>query len=140
MDPLSIVASIASVLQFGVSVSTGLGALISTWKNASPAIYALYNEVSDLNVVLDHAHRCQETVALSATPLNAKFLASLSDQLTQARQILGKMEELVNQLVQLGGWKKRWKWLAKTNKATELKYRLRSVRIRINELLVAYNV
>jgi Fungal N-terminal domain of STAND proteins len=140
MDPLSIIASALTILEVGTKVSKGLSEIINTWNGAPPAILALYNEISDLNVVLDHVSDAQRTVKANGAKFDTQFLEALDEHLYQARQLLSQLETLVRELKDLSSVKKKYKWLFKNSEATNLQHRIREVRSRINDLLVAYNV
>lgn len=140
MDPFSIFVSVATLLEVGMRASRELGGVIQTWKGAPPAILALYNEVSDLNIVLDHTRSVGETIDAKGAKYDAKFLEALDDHLYQARKLLTELEILVLSLKDLSSVKKKYKWLFRNTDASGLQHRLREVRARVNELLIAYNV
>jgi len=140
MDPLSIVISTLTVLEIGTKVSKGLGQVIHTWKGAPPAIYALYNEISDLNVVLDHIDATQHALAARGTKYDAHFVVALDDHLSQARLLLAELQKLVLELKDLSTVKKKYKWLFRHAEVAQLQHRLRETRGRMGDLLAAYNV
>jgi hypothetical protein len=140
MDPLSVVASVASLLEIGMRVSKELNGVIHTWKTAAPSIIALYNEITDLNVVLDHTRSAQETVQAKGAKYDAAFLEAMNDNLRQCEKVMVELDTLVVELRSMGNLKMKYKWLRKNSVASEMQTQLRDIRVRINELLVAYNV
>jgi hypothetical protein len=140
MDPLSITISILTVLEIGTKASKGLHAVISTWKGAPPAIYALYNEVSDLNLVLDHIDAAGHALAAKGTKYDAHFADALDDHLRQARLVLSQLDELARELKELSSVKKKYKWLFRQSEVAHLQHQLRDIRSRMSDLLTAYNV
>jgi hypothetical protein len=140
MDPFSIFVSVATLLEVGMRVSIELGGVVRTWRNAPPAIFALYNEISDLNVVLDHTRSAGQVVDAKGAKYDTHFLETLEGHLRQARKLLDDLETLVLELKDLSTVKKKYKWVFKNSEASSLQHRLREVRARINELLIAYNV
>jgi hypothetical protein len=142
MDPLSIIVSVATLLDVGMRVSREMNSVIKTWKTATPTIFALHNEISDLNVVLDHMSHTWQTIRAntSGTKYDRNFLAAFEDNLTQAEHLLQKTESFVLELKSLSSLKMKYKWLRKNSVAEELKDQLREVRVRLGELLAAYSV
>lgn len=140
MDPLSIIISTLTVLEIGTKVSKGLGHVIHTWKGAPPAIFALYNELSDLNVVLDRTYEAQQSIDVKGVKYNASFVDALDDHLRQAHTILTQLGRLAHELKELNNLKKKYRWLFKNSEVAHLQRSMRDVRSRIGELLMAYNV
>ncbi len=142
MDPLSIIASVASILELGLKVSKGVDGIVRTWKTASPVIFAINNEVSDLNVVLDHMshawHGIQKNPGVNK--YDAHFSEAFNAQLEQAEDILGQVDQLIRELRAMSSFKMKLKWLSRNSRVAEQKNKLKDVRLRLSELLLAYNV
>jgi hypothetical protein len=147
MDPFSIVAFAATILELGLRVSGQMNGVISTWKTADPVILALANEISDLNLVLHHMSHTWHTVrnnagggAKGGTEYNESFLAALNDLLSHAERLLQQLEVVVLEVASLSKTRRKFVWLKRHGIAKDLQVRLRGVRTRATELLLAYNV
>lgn len=143
MDPISLIASVATLLEVGMRVSREMDGVIKTWSTATPVIFAIYNEVSDLNVVLDHMSHAWATVRDGPdgeSKYQQQFLEAFNAGLEQAEALLEQLEKMVVELKGLGSLKRKYQWLKKNTVAAELQGRLRDVRMRLTELLITFNV
>jgi hypothetical protein len=142
MDPLTIIVSAASLLEVGMKISKEVDGIIKLWTTASPVIYALHNEISDLNVVLDYMSHAWNAVNIKANgaKFDNHFLKAFNAQLEQAEDLLGQLDRLVTELRAASSFKMKLKWMKKNSRAAELQGKLRDVRSRLSELLAAYNV
>lgn len=138
-NPFSI-SGIIGVFDVGIQASTRLSDVIRTLENAPQEILATHNELSDLTVVLDHARNACQTVQASANQYDIEFAAALNEQLQKAQGHLNDLETIMNKLLGIRESKKRLKWLRQNSKATTSKDQLRSVRMKISELLQAHHV
>jgi len=142
MDPLSIIASAASILELGLKVNKGVHGIVKTWKSASPVLFAIHNEISDLNVVLDHMTNAWMNVHAKAddSKYDAHFLKALHSELDQAERLLGQIDQMVQELRAMSSLRMKFKWLSRNSRVTVTQGMLKDVRMRISELMLAYNV
>jgi len=142
MDPVSIVALAATVLEIGIRVSGHLGNVVATWKSADPVILALANEISDLTVVLDHMNCAWKRIRDISDPNDASdvgFLGAFNGALLQAELHLQELERVIIETGSLGNLKRKYKWLRNSAVAKDMQAKLRDVRLRLTELLITYN-
>jgi hypothetical protein len=138
-DPFSIVAGAVGVTDVAVRTSSKLRSLISDFRDAPKLILDLSNEVTEISVVLDRVKESQQAVqSLGDTQHDGVFLTTLNEQLTKARTILTELQSLAATLCAGNSPTERFRWLRKKNHAANLKGKLKIVRERINELLVAH--
>ncbi|KAI1358912.1 hypothetical protein F5Y08DRAFT_94250 [Xylaria arbuscula] len=140
VDPFSILAGAVGVTDVAVKTSMKLRSLISDFRDAPSLILALSNEVTEMRVVLERVKESQRAVQSLHNPqYDAAFLAALNDQLTKAHTITMDLESLVTTLSTGNSPTERFRWLRKKKNAADLNGKLKAVRERMNELLVAYN-
>ena len=135
-DPLSVIASVVTLLDTGAKSASHLRRLIHHFRHADDELIALSNEVNDLRVVLTEVEfASQDTTFLPRTQL----LAALSTQLSKAETKLVELEALVQSISQplLSGALEANKiaWLSKKTTAKRLQVDLRDVRLKIFTLL-----
>ncbi|UPL04194.1 hypothetical protein LCI18_015128 [Fusarium solani-melongenae] len=140
-EPISLIASVAGLLDVSLRSSKALHSLQSQLKNAPNLIRALSNEVEDIKAVLV---RVEDTAKASkASPQHATGIAAtiidLEAQLLKAKVILADLDTLTKKLAAEKPTLKRIKWCLKQSQASELQTDLKEVRTKINELLVAHN-
>ncbi len=137
-EPFSILAGAAGVADVAAKTLSKLRELVSEFKIVPALILALSNEVAEIRVVLERVEDSRQAVesAGGAQPDSA-FLADLDGQLGTARAILAELETLAVALRAGNSPSERFRWLRKRKHVARLKGRLREVRGRINELLVA---
>ncbi|KAI1121112.1 hypothetical protein F5Y10DRAFT_109399 [Nemania abortiva] len=139
-DPFSIFAGAVGVTDVAAKTSSTLRKLISEFRNAPALVQALFNEITEISVVLERVKESQRAVrSLGDLQHDDAFLAALDGQLNKARNILTDMESLVNTLRAGNSRTRGFRWLRKKEHATDLKVRLKAVRVRVNELLLAHN-
>lgn len=137
-DPLSITAAVLGTLDASIRISGKLGDLVQVWKDAPAEIYALYNEISDLSVVLDHARMARKSLVF-ADP-GGKVGTDLGRLLGTAQNTTTTLEELLNEMMALPRFKKRALWVKRKSSIATKKDELREVRSKINDILVAHNM
>ncbi|RTE76990.1 hypothetical protein BHE90_008552 [Fusarium euwallaceae] len=140
-EPISLIASVAGLLDVSLRSSKALHSLQSQLRNAPNLIQALSNEVEDLKAVLA---RVEDTTNASKTsrqhvPVITATTADLEAQLQKAKAVLADLDILTNNLAAEKPTLKRIKWCLKQSRASELQSELKEVRTKINELLVAHN-
>ncbi|KAJ3463757.1 hypothetical protein MRS44_008543 [Fusarium solani] len=140
-EPISLIASVAGLLDVSLRSSKALHSLQSQLRNAPNLIRALSNEVEDLKAVLA---RVEDTAKASKAsgqhvPNIAATVIDLEAQLLKAKVILADLETLTKKLAAEKPTLKRIKWCLKQSQASELQTDLKEVRTKINELLVAHN-
>ncbi|RSL93854.1 hypothetical protein CEP52_012984 [Fusarium oligoseptatum] len=140
-EPISLIASVAGLLDVTLRSSKALHSLQSQLRNAPNLIQALSNEVEDLKAVLA---RVEDTTNASKTsrqhaPVITATTADLEAQLQKAKAVLADLDILTNNLAAEKPTLKRIKWCLKQSRASELQSELKEVRTKINELLVAHN-
>lgn len=140
-EPISLVASVAGLLDVSLRSSKALHSLQSQLKNAPNLIRALSNEVEDLKAVLARVEDTAKASKASAqhTPSITATIIDLEAQLLKAKAILADLDTLTKKLAAEKPTLKRIKWCLKQSRASELQTDLKEVRTKINELLVAHN-
>ncbi|KAI0424611.1 ankyrin repeat-containing domain protein [Xylaria sp. FL1042] len=127
-EPFSILSATAGLADVSVRTSLKLRSLISEFKNAPALILALSNELTEISVVFERINKSRQVC----------FLDCLGRQLNDARTILTDLEALTAVLSPGKPANKGFRWLRQKKHAAKLKSRLKEVRERINELLVAH--
>ncbi|RMJ18629.1 hypothetical protein CDV36_001718 [Fusarium kuroshium] len=140
-EPISLIASVAGLLDVSLRSSKALHSLQSQLRNAPNLIQALSNEVEDLKAVLA---RVEDTTKASKSsgqhvPAITATMVDLEAQLRKAKVTLSDLETLTKNLAAEKPTLKRVKWCLKQSRASELQSELKEVRTKINELLVAHN-
>jgi hypothetical protein len=141
MDPLSITASILTILGAGGQVAKGI-AKIRALKYAPDILLALNNEIANIQYLVqdvNHVARQHEEVH------ETKFSASVCRALEKVRETLLATEQLiayelttidsVNGLVKLD-WKR---WLRLEDNIRQLQERMRNNKVDLSTALVAQN-
>ncbi len=141
MDPLSITASILTILGAGGQVAKGI-AKIRALKFAPDILLALHNEIADIQYLVQDVNdvaRQHEEVH------ETKFSASVCRALEKVRETLLATEQLiayelttidsVNGLVKLD-WKR---WLRLEDNIRQLQERMRNNKVDLSTALVAQN-
>ena len=140
-EPISLVASVAGLLDVATRAFSALYNLQTQLRHAPDLIRALSNEAADLKAVLarvDDVRKTTEATGLD-TPDGVAALEDLEAQLSKAESILADLGALAQKLLGERMTLKRVKWCLKKSRASELQTRLKEVRLKINELLVAHN-
>ncbi|KAJ4308012.1 hypothetical protein N0V84_012352 [Fusarium piperis] len=114
-EPISLIASVAGLLDVFLRSSKALHTLQSKLKNAPNLIQALSNEVEDLKVVLA---RIEETAKASKAsgqhvPVIAATMIDLEAQLRKAKDTLVNLDTLTKKLAAEKPTLKRIKWCLK---------------------------
>jgi hypothetical protein len=134
MDPLSITASIVSLLSFSGSCAKDLRKLIHTVRNAPTEILALTNELADLNVLLADLNNTSH--AIERAPVRSQadrdFLIALAAHLAKADLKLSQLHTLActfSTRTADGNLKfQRYKWLKNKSSAIKVQRELAEVR------------
>jgi len=141
MDPLSIAAFAATVLEVGIRVSGQVNGAITTWKTTDVVLLALSNETSNLNLVLDHMYRAWQEIAECESQLPATrdetLSSTLASLLEDADKLLRRLQTLILDIGSRPRTRRRFTWLQKQSLAIDLQGDLRNVRLRLSELLLA---
>ncbi|KAI0403872.1 hypothetical protein F4802DRAFT_569705 [Xylaria palmicola] len=138
-EPFSILSAAAGLADVSVRTSLKLRSLISEFKNAPALILALSNETAEISVILERVNESRQAVErLGDSQQDTGFLDCLRGQLNDARTILADLEALTALLSPGKPANKRFRWLRQKKHAANLKDRLKEVRERINELLIAH--
>jgi DNA repair exonuclease SbcCD ATPase subunit len=140
MDPLSVFATAATLLDITARTSGSLRNLYGQLKAAPALILALSNETADITVVLNRVADAKQTLDRLDKQQNAAFIASINNHLSEAKAVLSRLEALSNTLLKQEGSIKRIKWCLRSAQAATLKDEIRAVRQRINEILAAHTV
>ncbi|RSL45995.1 hypothetical protein CEP53_010521 [Fusarium sp. AF-6] len=140
-EPISLIASVAGLLDVSLRSSKALHSLQSQLRNAPNLIQALSNEVEDLKAVLA---RVEDTTKASKSsgqhvPAITATMVDLEAQLRKAKVTLSNLDTLTKNLAAEKPTLKRVKWCLKQSRASELQSELKEVRTKINKLLVAHN-
>ena len=148
MEPITILATVGSVVKMSYELGRKTEHLIRVWKMASPALLAINNEIADLTVVLDHMRRAQAAVlsvadeddGSKAASLNRDFVLALDTQLKDAWKSLEQFDNFIADVEKRQGqFKRKWRWVMKSPLVPEYQRKIRGARERISDLLAAYN-
>ncbi|KAM0425341.1 hypothetical protein ACHAPT_009397 [Fusarium lateritium] len=140
-EPISLIASVAGLLDVAFRSSKVLHGLQSQLKNAPNLIRALSNEVEDIRAVLARVEDVTKASNASGhhSPTISATMIDLEAQLRKAKVTLSDLEILTNKLAAEKPTLKRIKWCLNQSRASELQSNLKEVRTKINDLLVAHN-
>jgi ankyrin repeat protein len=140
-EPISLIASVAGLLDVSLRSSKALHSLQSQLRNAPNLIRALSNEVEDLKAVLARIEDTKNASKVNGqhVPTVAATMVDLEKQLRKAKVTLADLDTLTKKLAAEKPTLKRIKWCLKESRASELRTDLKEMRTKINELLVAHN-
>lgn len=132
MDPLSVTASIITVLGAAQSIARAISKL-NILIDTPDELFALLNEVSDIQMVFSSAKDLIETGKDGITPIHIESLTALS---RRADSKLLEIESLIrcrfDPLHRLDGAAEvkvpRWRWLKERGRVLRLQQDLRSLR------------
>jgi hypothetical protein len=111
----------------------------SRWRNAPQELLELRNEVQDLRVVLDQIMEAKTTIETTSQQ-DAPFAAALDEQYKKANDSLTGLEDILDDLNGIKGYKKKYKWVRKEGKIDAMKMQIRRVRQTISSLLLTHGV
>ncbi|CAM1507507.1 Fc.00g071480.m01.CDS01 [Cosmosporella sp. VM-42] len=140
-EAISLIASVAGLLDIALRSSKALHSLQSHLRNAPDLIRALSNEVADISVVLARVEDMKNASKAAGlnVPNSAAILVDVEVQLRKAKTILIDLDALTKKLAAETPKLKRVKWCLKKSRASDLQSGLKEVRTKINELLVAHS-
>jgi hypothetical protein len=141
-DPVSLLACVLGTLEIGTRLTTALNGVLRTWKTAPAEILAIHNEISDLNIVLNYTRNAlpSKTQHGENALRNINFREALLKEVDAAKEILDDIDNSISIFSAMQKIKRRVYWLKHNGNIEAKKGQLRSIRIRINELLSTYNV
>lgn len=121
-EAVSLIASVASLLDLALRSSKALHNLQSHLRNAPALIRALAIETEDIKAVLARVEDTMRTSEVSGlnTTSSAGILVDLDAQLRRAKAILADLELLTKKLIAETPRLKRVKWCLKKSRASEL--------------------
>jgi hypothetical protein len=133
-DPISVTASIFSLIEFSTECAAGLGRLIHDYRHAPDEIIALSNEVYDFNLILDELQNFCHTfeAAVGFTHSSTAIDKALTSQLLLARSKVTKIDALRQALTtvlpsgEIGF--QRHLWLYKKQEVKRLQHNLKEIR------------
>ncbi|KAI1423227.1 hypothetical protein F5Y12DRAFT_553733 [Xylaria sp. FL1777] len=139
-DPFSLLSAAAGLTDVSIRASLKLRTLISDFKNAPALILDLSNQITEISLVLERVKESRQAVeTLGDAQHDAGFLACLGGELDKAGGILIELESLAARLSPGKPANQGFRWLRQKKHAVKLNNRLKEVRQRINDLLVAHN-
>ena len=147
MDPISISASIITVIAAGGQVGKGIRKLASL-KDAPEVVLALHNQLTDLNLVLlaiRDVYQRQQTSSIHTQPVDNHVDNSVISGLNQASQTVNDLQTLYDRLNRVasgsGGSKTLGKtiWLLERKKVMRLHEDLRNARLKLATVLGILN-
>ena len=129
MDPLSITASLITVLGTGGAVTKGLGMILNL-KNAPNILLQLNNEVSDLTLVIRAVDDlCRRSQLTHAAPTQEEVVYSA---LERARNVVLDLEKLIEYTLtkqtSSGSHVNRIAWLASLDRIKKTRTAIRAIR------------
>jgi hypothetical protein len=135
---LGLVAAISGVVDVGTSVGTCLRSISLKWKKAPVEIIGLSNEISDLKVLLEYTKdACKRFAAVCD---DKDFVDVLNRHMTVARRLLNQINDILEPLVRMRGFKKRANWIHLKESLMAKKEELQKVRANIKDLLQISNM
>lgn len=137
-DPFSLLTGAAGLVDVAVRAAAGLRAAALELKRAPELILALRNETTDLGVVLDQVAQARLEVIRLGTE-HSEFIVTLDRHIRNARAILILLETTLEDLQQAKHVAKRLKWMRWKKNAADLMSRLKGVREKLSEVLIAFN-
>lgn len=93
-DPLSVFASVITVLATGVACARSLLDIVHDIKDAPGELIALSNEVNDLTCVLDEGGKVCKSLAMNKLA-TAHFIETFQRLIKEAEAVLGELNSLV---------------------------------------------
>ncbi|KAK1749751.1 hypothetical protein QBC47DRAFT_395262 [Echria macrotheca] len=133
---LGIIAAVAGLADVGVRLSFRLRNVVRTWVDAPDEILALNNEISDLATVLKFTEdTCQSTKSVYASE---PFTRILEEYVNTASQLLNEIDDIATSLSSADKRKQKRKWVRLKASTIDKKEKLKSVRLKIRDLLVVY--
>jgi len=139
-DPLSIIASIAGLLDIAARTSAGVIQLIADWKDAPKQVHFLSEEISmSQQVAQQLKDLCDTLDEHSFNNMRGSAIAIMT-QLNRARPVWTELEELV-QSVRISTKSKinNARWLRKAGSVVALQVKLREIRFSTLEILAIHN-
>jgi predicted nucleic acid-binding Zn-ribbon protein len=138
MEVLGILAATVGVLKVGSKVSSKLRDIIKTWQNVPAELLALHNELEDLRIVLDEMRSCEKDIeATFQGPLHR--VDALRRQIRCAERHLTTLDNLVEELYQLKGSKKKLKWIREKREIGVILRQIRTAREAMSGILVTHS-
>ena len=135
-DPLSVFASVVTLLEAGTKCAKHLRRLVQDFRHADDELTALSNETNDLNVVLTEVEHAGQAIKNAGTLPQTQVIDALSTQLDRARRKLTELETLTKLLLPSGSIKAdKIAWMRKKATARRLQVDLRDVRQSLHALL-----
>ena len=134
MDPLSITASVLTLLTAANQVAKGLDKLASI-KGAPAAVLALNNELSDLRLVLAEAEPLLQKYAYTAVSSTAGD-RTLQRSIDKAKGRLADLESIIgNRLMRRMGTRDRIGWLYEQDRVQKALTDVRTAKANITAML-----
>ncbi|KAJ0110049.1 hypothetical protein J7T55_014852 [Diaporthe amygdali] len=134
MDFRANMASVTSAMESGMSLCGKTNAVIESWNDTPPLMYALHNELSDLVIVLDNVQAVSESTISGHSREHAELFADLERPLAEACRLLTTVEVLVAELLEARDARTRCRVLSKIGHTTSLKDRLRDTQLDLKEI------
>ena len=138
MDPLSFAASIIAVAALATKVTTSLLKLRDI-SNFPGRLYAIHNEVADLEVLLHHASSVvQSRKTLLPSQVPGELTVAVEQANTKLQQLQTIIDDLIARCVGDGKFITRTKaWLTKRQQLEDLRDSLRVIKANLNVTLGA---
>ena len=146
MDPLSVTASIITVIGVGGNIAKTIRRLASQ-KDAPQFVLALNNELADLNLVvlaIQDIYQKQQPNGRIRGPQDVDVDHSVTSALTQARQTVTELQVLYDRISapapgQSGLGLRSKLWLLEPRKAKDVQESLRNIRLKLAAVLGILN-
>ena len=144
-DPLSIAASVITVIGAADSIGKSLGK-VKTLRNAPAEVLALQNEVSDLRIVLDDVNFCVLDMGSTETSTRITIrLQHLSELVDRAKSQLLQLDKLLHyDIIKPGSLDGEFKvsrteWLRAQSAVEAIRQSLRDVKLNIATQMMGIN-
>jgi len=139
-DPLSLTATVITVLATGTACAKTLLSIIQDTRDAPVELMNLSNEVINLNAIIDEARKVCESLATDGSS-TAHFIETLERQLKEAEDVLGALNGLVSKWkLSVGTLDQSVLWLCRKTRVKKCLVRLRDIRTNIAALFASQTV
>ena len=142
-EALAILTGVAGLLDITARASSHVRTLMYEWKNAPFHFQALFNEINDSNLVLDHVKTACEAIITRTGDGIGTLGQALDNQIKKSEPVWLEVNKLLGSIGSISSTgtiqMHRGRWYRQKRRAGELQNDLRNARLRFMELLTSYN-